>query len=543
MTQFKTRLTEPLKRHFEAEGTWRNQTFYQHLEGMAKDRPNKPVLIEQSRQITYAELKHKVDCCAAWFKSLGIGAGDVVTIQFPNRYEFAVVFFSLELVGAVANTISPDFRRREVEYIIRFSGSKAYVCADSFKGFDYVDMIQSMRDELDCLELVIVSGGSSRVGCLSLSDGLAGAQPISVSDRVHMDPNAVMRMAFTSGTTGDPKGVMHSFNTTLYAAELVNTEMGVTDEEIFLIWLPLGLNWGYLTIVQTVMSGSTSVLMERFNPEEALKWIERYRVSFIPTAPASLVSIMNVPDFKRYDCSSLRVVVTGGASAAIETIQDYQKSMSGHLLELYGMLETGFHAFTRFTDDPEKVNGTIGRVVGKMGLRIIDEDGKDVAHGEVGEIAAYGASVHLGYYNNSQANTELFTADDWFRSGDLARYVDSDGNVMIVGRRKEIINRGGKKFFPREVEEILYTHPAIVHPAMVGVADKRLGEKNCLAVVLKPGASLTLDDAVAYLKGQVADYKLPEILQIVDDLPFTPTGKIRRHVLVNQMLERLGIRP
>lgn len=540
MTQFKTRLSEQLKRQFEAEGTWRNQTFYQHLEAMAESQPDKPVLVEQARQITYRELKEKVDRCAAWFRSLGIGAGDVVTIQFPNRYEFAVVFFSLELLGAVANTISPDFRRREVEYIIRFSGSKAYVCADSFKGFDYVDMIQSMRHELDCLKLVVVSGGAPREGCFSLGEGLANTPPISRAHRVHMDPNAIMRMAFTSGTTGDPKGVMHSFNTTLYAAELVNQEMGVTENEVFLIWLPLGLNWGYLTIVQTVMSGATSVLMERFNPEEALKWIERHRVSFIPTAPASLVSIMNVPNFKSYDCSSLRVVVTGGASAAIETIQEYQKNMSGHLLELYGMLETGFHTFTRFTDDPEKVNGTIGRVVGKMKLRIIDEDGHDVPDGEEGELAAYGASVHLGYYNNPKANAELFTSDDWFRTGDLGRYVDADRNVKIVGRRKEIINRGGKKFFPREVEEILYTHPAIVHPAMVGVADKRLGEKNCLAVVLKPGATFTLEEAVAYLKGQVADYKLPEILQIVDDLPFTPTGKIRRHVLVEQMLQRLA---
>ncbi len=540
MTPFNTRLTDALKRHFEAEGTWRNQTFYQHLEAMAARQPDKPVLIERSRQITYGELKERVDRCAAWLRQMGIGQGDVVTIQFPNRIEFAIVFFSLELLGAVANTISPDFRRREVEYIIRFSGSKAYVCATSFKGFDYVEMIQSMRAELDCLKLVIVAGEHDHAGCLSLEAGLAATVPIGEADRHHMDPNAVMRMAFTSGTTGDPKGVMHSFNTTLYAAELVNQEMGVTDREVFLVWLPLGLNWGYLTLVQTVMSGATSVLMERFQPEEALQWIERYRISFIPTAPASLVAIMNVPDFRRYDCSSLRVVVTGGASAAIETIQDYQKSMSGHLLELYGMLETGFHTFTRFTDDPQKVNGTIGRVVGRMKMRIIDEDGKDVPDGEVGELAAYGASVHLGYYNNPKANEELFTADDWFRTGDLGRYVDADRNVMIVGRRKEIINRGGKKFFPREVEEILYTHPAIVHPAMVGVADKRLGEKNCLAVVLKPGASLSLEEAVAFLKGQVADYKLPEILQIVEDLPFTPTGKIRRHVLVEQMLQRLG---
>jgi len=148
MAQFQTRLTDALKRHFEAEGTWRNQTFYHYIESMAQQKPDKPFLIEATRQLTYRELKDRVDRCAGWFRQLGIGQGDVVTIQFPNRIEFAVVFFSLELLGAIANIISPDFRRREVEYIIRFSGSKAYVCASSFKGFDYVDMIQSMREGL-----------------------------------------------------------------------------------------------------------------------------------------------------------------------------------------------------------------------------------------------------------------------------------------------------------------------------------------------------------------------------------------------------------
>jgi acyl-CoA synthetase (AMP-forming)/AMP-acid ligase II len=301
----------------------------------------------------------------------------------------------------------------------------------------------------------------------------------------------------------------------------------------------VGLNWGYLTLMQTIMTGSRAILMERFQAARALELIEKHRVSFIPTAPASLLSILSLPDFKKYDCSSLRVVVTGGASAAIETIRAYQKHMSGHLLELYGMLETGFHTFTRFDDDPEKVNGTIGRIVGQMKLRIIDEEGNDVPYGEEGEIAAYGPSVHLGYYNNPVANSELFTSDDWFRTGDLGRYVDDVGNVMIVGRRKEMINRGGKKFFPREIEEILYTHPSILHAAIVGIHDPRLGERNCLCIVLRDGASFSLDDALGMLKGQVADYKLPEAIEFFEELPFTPTGKIRRHVLTSEVQQRI----
>lgn len=542
VAQFETRLTTQLRDRYIKSGAWKDVTFYSCLERRAAEHPDRIVFVDERRSLTYKELKEQVDRCAAFFKSLGISEGDVVTMQFPNRVEFPIVFFSLELIGAIANKISPDFRRREVEYILRFSNSKAFVCASSFKGFDYAAMIHELRADLPLLKTVVVSGDTSIPNVHSLEEGLRSHEPIAHSERVTMDPDAVMRMAFTSGTTGDPKGVMHSFNTTLYAIEVINSEMGVTSDEVILVWLPVGLNWGYISLLQTVMAGCRAVLMERFDAERALQLIEKHRVTFIPTAPASLLAILNVPQFQKYDCSSLRVVVTGGASAAIETIKAYQQNMKGHLLELYGMLETGFHTFTRFEDDPQKVNGTIGRVVGQMELRIIDEDGKDVPYGSEGEIAAYGPSVHLGYFNNPTANSELFTADDWFRTGDLGKYVDDVGNVMIVGRRKEMINRGGKKYFPREIEEFLYGHPSVLHVAIVGVNDTRLGEKNCLCVVLKPEHSLTLDDVIKMLKGQVADYKLPEMLEFYDELPFTPTGKIRRHVLTADVMARIKSR-
>ena len=536
---FDTRLTDALRQRYVDSHAWHDVTFYDFIEKRALEKPNHLVFVDDTRSLTYRQLKDQVDRCAAFLKSIGIGKGDVVTLQFPNRIEFPIVFFSLELIGAIANKISPDFRRREVEYILRFSKSKAYICAAQFKGFDFAEMIDAIRPGLPDLKAVVVSGETAVNAAHSLEKGLQNTLPLAANERVRMHPDEIMRMAFTSGTTGDPKGVMHSFNTTLYAAEVINTEMNVTEDEVLLIWLPVGLNWGYLSLLQTVMVGAKAVLMEKFQAERALQLIEKHRVTFIPTAPASLLAILNVPNFRKYDTTSLRVVVTGGASAAIETIRAYQQNMNGHLLELYGMLETGFHTFTRFEDDPEKVNGTIGHIVGQMKLRIIDEEGRDVPYGSEGEIAADGPGVHLGYYNNPVANQELFTVDGWFRTGDLGKFVDDVGNVMIVGRRKEMINRGGKKYFPREVEEFLYAHPAILHAAIVGVSDARLGEKNCLCVVLKPGASLTLEEVVAFLKGQIADYKLPEMLVFYDELPFTPTGKIRRHVLTADVVQRM----
>jgi acyl-CoA synthetase (AMP-forming)/AMP-acid ligase II len=262
--------------------------------------------------------------------------------------------------------------------------------------------------------------------------------------------------------------------------------MEVNDQDVFLIYLPVGLNWGYLTLVQTVMAGARAILLDRFSADAALELIQRERVTFVPTAPTAIIAMLNEPHLDGFNLSSLRLVITGGAPCPLETTRDFRTRMRGHLIELYGMLETGFHTYTRLTDDPETVIGTVGRAAAGMGLRLIDETGRDAPTGAEGEIAAKGPSVHLGYHKNPAADAEQFTAGGWFRTGDLGK-LDSARNLKIVGRLKEMINRGGKKFFPREVEEILYTHPKILHAAIVGIPDQRLGERNCLCVVPRSG--------------------------------------------------------
>jgi non-ribosomal peptide synthetase component E (peptide arylation enzyme) len=541
--KFETRLNDEQIARYQKSGHWGSATFDSILTARAASHPDRLAIVDRGRRITYGELKTRVDRVAAGFKALGIGVGDVVTIQLPNWAEFAYVFFALERLGAVANQIGPDFRSREVDYILRFSESRAFVCPSSFKSFDYVRMIGDLRPNLPDLEAVCVLGGgvSADAGqrLVSLDALIEDAHAVS-PPAAGQRADDVMRMAFTSGTTGNPKGVIHSHNTTLSTCRTLNGDMRVTPDEVFLIYLPLGLNWGYLTLVQAVMAGARAVLLDQFSARAALELIQRERVTYIPTAPASIIAMLNDPELGRFDLTSLRVVITGGASCPIETIREFRARMHGHLIELYGMLETGFHTYTRLGDDPEAVTGTVGTVSSGLGLRLIDESGRDVAAGAEGEIAALGPSVHLGYHKNPTANAELFTADGWFRTGDLGQF-DAAGNVKIVGRLKEMINRGGKKFFPREIEEILYTHPKILHAAIVGVPDARLGERNCLCVIPRPGQTLSLEEAVAFLRNDVATYKLPETLEVFDDLPFTPTGKIQRHVLVRRVLERRGL--
>ncbi len=521
---------------YRAKGWWKDQTFSQILEVRARETPDREAICDARRRITYGKLWAEVQHFAEFLRRQGVQRGDVVTLQLPNRIEFPVVFFSLELIGAVANKISADFRAVEVEYILKFSKSKAYVCASQFKGFDYLAMIRELRPRLPELSLTICVDDVDAPDVVSFAKVVHDTPEIDAANRVHMSPLDVMRMCFTSGTTGNPKGVLHCFNTTLCTCETFNRELAVTDRDVMLDYLPVGLNWGYMTLVQAAMAGARVVLMERFSAEGALELIEKERVTYIPTAPASIVAMLNSPELAKRDLSSLRIVITGGASAAVETIKAFQTAVPhAKLIELYGMLETGYHSFTRLTDDPLKVNGTVGHCVDSMGLRILDDDGNDVPFGEVGEIAAVGPSVHMGYLDNPAANRDSFTQDGWFRTGDLGQYADKEGNVRIAGRKKEIVNRGGKKYFPREIEELLYQHPKIMQAAIVGAPDPRLGEKNCLCAIIKPGVSLTLDEVVAFLRGRVADYKLPEALVVMNDFPMTPTGKIRRPELVKRV--------
>ena len=536
---FETRLTPAMAARWRGAGLWGDETLATVLARRVRETPDREALTYGVRRLSYRELADGIDRMAARLRALGIGAGDVVTIQLPNWIEFAFVFFALERLGAVAVTVSVDFRSRELEYIMRFSGSKMFVCCAQFRDFDHAAMAAELKPRLPALATIGIIRGAPRPGMVGLDDVAAASGPPPGFVPVAMDADTVMRMAFTSGTTGNPKGVMHSHNTTLAAARILNGDVGLSADDVMLIWLPLGLNWGYLTLVQSILAGAKAVLLDRFRAPAALDLIERERVTYIPTAPASLTTILQEPDLDRRDLSSLRIVVSGGASAPVETIRAWRRAAPGALLELLGMLETGYQTYTRPTDDPEKVAGSVGVPASHMGLRLVDLEGRDVAPGEEGDICCDGPSVHLGYHNNPAANAEAFLADGWFRSGDLG-VIDADGRLRIVGRLKEMINRGGKKFFPREIEEILYAHPQVLYAAIVGIPDARLGERNCLCLVPRPGEAPTLESLVAFLGDSVATYKLPERLELFMQFPFTPTGKIQRHALVREVVARMS---
>jgi non-ribosomal peptide synthetase component E (peptide arylation enzyme) len=316
---FETRLTSRMIDRYVTGGWWGTQTIYGLLSARVAEHPDREAIVDARRRITYRELKDGIDRTAAFLQAQGIGRGDVVTIQLPNWIEFAFVFLALELLGAVANKISPDFRSREVSYILRFSRSRGYVCPQSFKGFDYPGMVRALMPDLPHLRFICVVDGASdgETRTVSLAAGLYNTAPLPPSERVATDANEVFRMAFTSGTTGNPKCVLHSFNTTLPACRALTRDMDVTAGDVFLIYLPVGLNWGYLLLVQALILGARVVLLDRFSGRAALELIEREKVTFVCSAPASIIAMLNEPDLERCDLSSLRLVITGGASCPV----------------------------------------------------------------------------------------------------------------------------------------------------------------------------------------------------------------------------------
>jgi acyl-CoA synthetase (AMP-forming)/AMP-acid ligase II len=350
--------------------------------------------------------------------------------------------------------------------------------------------------------------------------------------------NDLSRTAFTSGTTGDPKAVLHLHNTTNCAARFVNEGHRIDEDSVLLAFLPVGLNWGLLNVLQAVFAGCTIVLQEVFDAEQALALIERERVTHFCCAPAHLVSLLSVSDLGRYDLSSLQVMTTGGASCPIEVIREVRARLPGHLLELYGMLECGFQSHTTLDDDPEEVCGLVGRPLRQMGIRVVDDDGRDCPSGTAGEILTCGPSVTVGYYNNPDANARSFSPDGWFATGDIG-ILDPMGYLKIVDRKKELIIRGGANIYPREIEEVLYQHPKVLDAAAVGVPDPRLGERVCACIVPRPGESLTFEELIAFLRNKIATYKLPEFLRLLEALPRTPTGKVQKGLLRDIVLERV----
>ena len=528
---------------FTAAGYWRDTTSNDALEHFARLTPEKTAIIDQRGRLNYRDYELRAKHLADHFVGLGLTSDDVIAIQLPNWSEFPVALSAAMLAGIPFCQFHSDFRHREVEFVLRFTEATAVVIPHEFRRFNHVEMIEELRPKLPKLKHVLVVGHDVPAHYFDVRGFLDRPSGSPINEQALRErrprPNALQRTAFTSGTTGDPKAVLHIHNTSNYMCRVLNDGQRITQDSVFLTFLPVGLNWGLGCVCQALFAGCTLVLQDVFRAEETLALIQREKVTHFCCAPAHLVALLNVADFDKYDLSSLQMSMTGGASCPIEVIREVQARLPGKLLEMYGMLEVGSQSQTTYDEDPEAVCGLVGKEQPGMQLKAIDAEGKDCPPGAPGEVLTRGPSVMIGYYNNPAANEKAFSGDGWFHTGDVGVF-DERGYLKIVGRTKEMIIRGGANIYPREIEEALYEHPKVRDAAVVGLPDPRLGERVCACIVTRDGQQMDFAEVVEFLRRRVATYKLPEHLVLLDELPRTPTGKVQKTPLRQIALDKLG---
>ncbi|MEU8619177.1 long-chain fatty acid--CoA ligase [Streptomyces sp. NPDC048623] len=467
--------------------------------------------------LTYRQLDEASARLATLLREKGVGPGDRVTMTMPNVPLFPVVYYGILRAGAVVVPVNPLLKAREVAYVLRDAGARAALVHPMF------------ADEVS--EAAAATGTTCLVtGPESFHDLLLSVEPATeVADTADDDTALIL---YTSGTTGTPKGAELTHRNLLSnAATTAETLLLLTCDDVLFGGLPLFHAFGQTCALNTaVAAGATLTLLPRFDPARALEIMRRDGVTVFLGVPTMYSALLHAEGREEYDLPGLRLGVSGGAALPVEVLHGFEKAFGATVLEGYGLSETSPVAAFNHPDRPRRP-GSIGTPVRGVEMRLVGEDGSEPAPGEVGEITVRGENVMKGYFGNPAATGDA-VRDGWFHTGDLAR-VDEEGCYFVVDRKKDMIIRGGYNVYPREIEEVLYEHPAVAEAAVVGVPHPLHGEEVAAVVVLRRGAEATDGEIRAYVKERVAAYKYPRIVTLADELPKGPTGKIlKREITV-----------
>jgi acyl-CoA synthetase (AMP-forming)/AMP-acid ligase II len=526
-----TYLTEALVEEFLSSGGWGAESFWDLLMARASERPQAPAVIDQDGSaITWDGLRARSAAFAAALEELGYRPGDCLGVQLPNWSEFCVTVLGAARAGVRPCFIHVPYRAHEMEYILGLTQARGLVVPGLHRGFDHLGLARDLQRRLPGLREVITAraaGGDRELG--EMVEVHLGRSP-GVEPPVGTDLFVLM---FTSGTTSRPKGVMHLHANLLDACRKYVTDFGLGPEDRWLIVTPLThlTAFGIVLLAGSMAAGACVALLESWDVGRALELCERHRITHLVGAPPMLIDIARSPDLERRDLSSLRFLMYAGAPCPIEILRRLHGRLGCALAVFYGWTEGLAHTYSVPSDPLEVTSVTIGRTGPGWGWRVVDDRGDDVAPGGTGEFWGRGPNLSPGYYRQPELVRERFTSDGWFRSGDLVTR-NPDDTFTFVARKDDVINRGGQKVDPREVEELLYQMPSVRDAVVVAMPDPRLGSRGCAFVVPVEGATVTLADVQAHLeRAGVARYKWPERVETLEALPMTPTGKIMRYEL------------
>ena len=546
-------------------------TLSRWLARAASETPDAPAIVGGGQILSYRELAGRVAALAGGLKGLGLGSGDVVAVQLPNRVEYLVSYLAICAIGGVMTTLYVPYRAAEMETLLTHSRARAFIGLDAMGDFRPTRTVLDLRGRTGSPEHVIVlgeasegawgatgpvaapggtgdvadpadapGGASAFVGSADAAGGtsafadLAGAPPHDLSDGpVAADPFLLL---YTSGTSARPKGVPLAYQGILGNARLGAPEHGITAADRILSAAPFGHLYGLYSFHLALSVGAATVLLPAFTPPDLARTLDAEAVTVLFAAPAHVAACLGAGLLSTGGLSRLRLAVLSGSAVAPAVAKGLQERMAnGHVTQLWGMTETQAGLYTRPGDPIETVAGTAGRPSPGTEVRIVGAGDTALPPGEEGELQVRGSLLFPGYFDHPEANREAFSAGGWFRTGDLA-VVTGEGNVAITGRCKDVINRGGIKYNPRDVEDLLAAHPQIDMAAIVPVADPVLGERACCCITVAGGAAPTLDAVCAYLhENGVAKVRWPERLEVLDAMPLTATRKIVKGRLVERL--------
>ena len=537
---FATDLTPARVRDCVARGFWRNETLAHWLDRWATRRPDHPATIDGAGRLTWAQLARRVERVAHGLAAHGAGPAGAVAVQLPNWSEFVVLLLAAERAGAAVTPIPPIYRASELRFILGLVAPAVVVIPGLFRGFDHRAMLDELRADVSAVRHVFVARGAPGRGMQSLAvlEQTAWEARARRGALPGTDPNAVHEVIFTSGTTGEPKGVMHTSNTVLTSVHAVRERFALSDREVVLMASTFAHQTGYLYgYALTVLLGATGVWLDRWDPAAAARLIADHRVTFTMGATPFLNDLTyGAPA----DFASLRLFVSAGAPIPRALVRDARRRLGATVSAGWGMTENGLVTANRHEDPEEKVVGTDGAPVPGMELVIVDDEGRPRPAGVEGELLVRGPSQFVGYFRRPEFTASAHTADGWFRTGDRG-ILDGDGYLAITGRTKDVVIRGGENIPVVEVENVLFTHPKVAQVAIVAMPDPRLQERACAFVVPAPGARPTLAELTAFLEARgLARQKFPERLEVVSELPTTPSGKVQKFRLRQLVAGRLA---
>ncbi|MBK0868062.1 (2,3-dihydroxybenzoyl)adenylate synthase [Saccharopolyspora sp. HNM0986] len=518
---------EDFARRYRRAGYWRGETFGALLRARAAERGDRVAIVDERRRITYAELDERADRLAAGLRELGIARQDRVVVQLPNIAEFFEVCFALFRLGAVPVFALPSHRLTEVSYFCEFSAAAAYITCDVEAGFDHRTLAAEVAGKVPGLGRVLIAGDPGDTGFTALSD--VDAEP---SELDGPDPGDIAFLQLSGGSTGVPKLIPRTHDDYLYSFRASNDICGVTADTVYLAALPIAHNFPMSSpgTFGVLHAGGRVVLARRSSPDEVFPLVETERATLVAAVPPLALVWLDAAEHTEHDLSSLRVLQIGGAKCSEEVARRVRPVLGATLQQVFGMAE-GLVNYTRLDDPEEVIVGTQGRPISPDDeVLVVDDDDNPVAAGETGHLLTRGPYTIRGYYDAEEHNAKAFTPEGFYRTGDVVRFTP-EGNIVVEGRAKDQINRGGEKVAAEEVENHLLAHPSVHDAAVVSMPDPYLGERTC-AFVVPRGEAPKPRELIKFVRQRgLAGYKVPDRVEFVDRFPQTGVGKVSKRDL------------